>query len=144
RVDVDSPDDVAGDYTVALEGRTGDRRGDAVDLVRQRRVEPLNRFLDEEHAGVGVVEVPHRTVRPVPGVLLDTEVGVIRERSTGYLCLRLLETIGGDDIGQDVEVWDRINFGHVRILPPFRCAGCEPRGGPPGRPRPPWVRSSSP
>src|SRR5699024_2784189 len=33
RVDVDSPDDVAGDYTVALEGRTGDRRGDAVDLV---------------------------------------------------------------------------------------------------------------
>src|SRR5699024_9171005 len=85
RVDVDSPDDVAGDYTAALEGRTGHRPADAVDLVRQRRVEPLNRFMDEEHAGVGVVEVPHRTVRPVPGVLLDTEVGVIRERSHGNL-----------------------------------------------------------
>src|SRR5699024_4121928 len=57
RVDVDSPDDVAGDYTVALEGRAGDRRGDAVDLIRQRRVEPLDRLLDQEHARVRVVEV---------------------------------------------------------------------------------------
>src|SRR5699024_4497394 len=84
-VDVERPNDVAGLDPVTMEAPTGDRRGLPLYIVGERVMEALDGLLDQEHPGIRVVEVPHRTVRPVPGVLLDTEVGVIRERSHGNL-----------------------------------------------------------
>src|SRR5699024_9152460 len=118
-VDVERPNDVAGLDPVTMEAPTGDRRGLPLYIVGERVMEALDGLLDQEHPGIRVVEVPHRAVRAVPGVLLDVERGLVGEGGRGDLRLDE-DVIRGHLSGEGVDIDGRQCFGHIRSYRPSR------------------------
>ena len=121
-VDVDRPHNVAGLDPVAVEAGTVDGRGLTVEVIDERQVHPLDLLLDDEHALVGVAQIPHRAVGAVPVMLHDPERGIVRHRQGGNLRLLLGEDVPLGDNSVEllgIHNW-QVDFSHIRILPDGR------------------------